>query len=73
MIWLAEYNYYKGVKALVNAGAGLNIQTISGKTALMNAADYNSIESAKILVDAGAGLNISDTYNRTALDFANGT
>jgi ankyrin repeat protein len=57
---VARAHLLETVRFLVGAGANLNIQDKTGKTALMFVAKDNRLDEAKVLVEAGADLNIQD-------------
>lgn len=55
----------KMVKALINAGADLEIQNNDGGTALHNAAFFGKVEMVQLLIDAGADKSIKNKYGAT--------
>lgn len=60
------------VETLLDAGAHIDAQTISGFTPLHVAASNGAIDIAKILCEAGAELEASDATKKTALHHAMG-
>lgn len=58
----------KQLKALLHAGAPLDIQNSDGKTALMLCA--RDSKAVKLLIDAGANLNLTDAEGKSATCFA---
>merc|ERR1712098_417541 len=69
----ANWNDVKIAKALIEAGAYVDVQDANGETALHYAAFHGHLEIGKVLVDAGADLKIrTDLEDATALDFAEG-
>ena len=52
-------------KALINAGANLNVQNNDGSTALHTAAFFCRPEIVKMLLDRGADKTIKNNYNST--------
>ena len=55
----AAYNRVASVETLLDMGATIDLQNVSGKTALMMAARFNCIDVLKALVARGADINIS--------------
>ena len=55
---------------MIDKGCKLNIQNISGDTALILAVDSNNTDMAKLLIDNDCDLNIKDGYGNTALMLA---
>ena len=68
--YLNRYITTNSVRALVAAGANVNLQDKTGKTALMNAVLHNNTEIVRVLVAARADLNLKDYYGWTALSEA---
>ncbi|MBQ3402167.1 MAG: ankyrin repeat domain-containing protein [Synergistaceae bacterium] len=59
------------VKALIKAGADVNLKTNGGVTALMLATQWNSNpEVVKALIKAGADIFAKDNEGKTTLDYA---
>jgi hypothetical protein len=58
------------VKALLAAGAGVNMKNNKGVTALILASGYGHIEIVKALIAEGADLNTKDSRGKTALMIA---
>jgi ankyrin repeat protein len=56
------------VKALIDAGAQLDVQNEDGMTALMYAVDLECLETARLLVFAGANVNLRDNDKESAWD-----
>lgn len=54
-------------KACFCAGADVNVQTSSGKTALMEAVVSNNIDMVRCLLAAGADLELTDIKGGTVL------
>ena len=69
IVWLAG-NCCPHTRALIDAGADVNIKDKDGSTALMWASDNGHTETVKLLIDAGADVNIKNKYGRTALMWA---
>ncbi len=63
----SERGYTKIAKALIDAGADLNIQDEDKNTALIWASWQGHIQLAKALIDAGADVNIQGEDKYTAL------
>ena len=57
----------EAVKALIDAGAGLNAKDEDGWTALIWASEEGHTEIAKELISAGADVNAQDKDGRTVL------
>ncbi len=55
------------ILVLLNSGANINSQNISGETALMQTGFYNHLILAKILVEHGADVNLRDTDGNTVI------
>ena len=72
LIRASENGYLKTVKALIDAGADVNIKNGYGKTALMCASRKGCLEIVKILIQARADLNLQDQDQWTALIYASG-
>lgn len=64
-----------GVRLFASAGAQLNMQTDSGKTALMYACSYGYAKIVRLLVELGADATIKNEQdnNKIALDYAEQT
>jgi len=58
------------LKALLAAGANLNIQDADGCTPLVWAVHNNHFTNAKILLDAGSDTSLVDKKGRTVKDHA---
>lgn len=58
------------VKALLDAGAGVNAASVLGRTALMMAADSQQPEMVELLLGAGADVQARDLQGNTALMLA---
>jgi ankyrin repeat protein len=58
------------ISTLVDAGAGINVETPSGWTALMVAASRGHEDAVRVLVNAGADLDIRNAQGQTALALA---
>jgi hypothetical protein len=56
------------LKALIDAGAELDVQNDEGLTALMNAADRENLETVRLLVMAGVDVNLRDKEGDNAWD-----
>jgi len=61
------YGYTDIVKALIEAGADINVRNNYGNTALMLSSWYGSIDIVKTLIEAGADINEHDNDGDTAL------
>jgi ankyrin repeat protein len=57
-------------KALLAAGADINLQGYDGNTALMVACYNAYFDEVKLLLHAGADTNLKNDYGQTALDLA---
>jgi ankyrin repeat protein len=55
------------MRALLDAGAGVNLQATLGETALILAASARGGESIKLLLASGADPNIADRHQKTPL------
>ena len=66
----AKKGYLDISKLLVNKGADVNAEDISGGTALMRAAYKGKLDVAQLLIKKGADLNAKDAKGRTALSIA---
>ena len=69
IVWLAG-NCCPYTRALIDAGADINIEDKDGWTALIWASQCGHTETAKALIDAGADINIEDRQGWTALMWA---
>ena len=58
------------LKALIEAGADMNIGNNEGSTPLIVAAVFDRIEAARTLIEAGADVNIGNNEGSTALQTA---
>ena len=58
------------VRALVAAGAALNLADLSAETALIKACSEGRAATALILIEAGAAVNLPSREHKTALDHA---
>lgn len=58
------------MRLLLAAGAKLDLQAESGRTALMSAASAGHVEIVRALLDAGANANLKDIDGKSALDHA---
>jgi hypothetical protein len=58
------------LRALIEAGADVNLQDINGETALIKASEYGYIDIVNALIKAGADPNLKNIYEETALDIA---
>jgi ankyrin repeat protein len=68
LILAADGRELKTVRALIAAGARVNIQNKEGQTALMEAASDDSLEIARALLLAGADVNLKNNEGETAWD-----
>lgn len=68
--YAAWYGNAGVVRALIDAGADVNISDNSGRKALMNAAAEGKPEIAKLLLNHGADANARDKNGDTALHYA---
>ena len=57
LMWAAAGNHVDAIRVLVEAGAGLDVQSPGGFSALMFAARDGALDAARALVDAGANVN----------------
>ncbi len=57
-------------KALIKAGADVNVKDNDERTALMMAGSARHLEVVEALIEAGADVNVKDRYGLTALDYA---
>ena len=60
------------IKALLAAGADVNVANNQGSTALIWACYYGQLEAAHALVASGADVNAVEQYGRTPLNLARG-
>lgn len=58
------------MQILIDGGADVNSQDLSGVTPLMNAVNQNLADMVKILIEAGASVDIKDCRGFTARDYA---
>jgi len=63
-------NKFEIIKALLDGGADVNIQTIMGNTILHSAVFIGKIEYVKMIVEKGVDINIKNNNKKTALDIA---
>ena len=70
LILAADGRELKTVKALIAAGARVNIQNKEGETALMEAAGDEDVEMVRALLLAGADVNLKNDEGETAWDLA---
>lgn len=63
-------NHPEMIKALLDAGADINLANRSGFTPLMHAAERGSTEAATILIKSGANLSAKSQRGQTALEIA---
>jgi Ankyrin repeats (3 copies) len=66
----AENGDLRAVRALVGAGADVNLADGAGTTPLMAAAAMGRTDVVAVLADAGADVDLRDRLGRTALDRA---
>ena len=57
-------------KALIDAGANVNLSDANNATALHYAVMFNNKEITTLLVDAKADVNLKNNVGKTPLDFA---
>ena len=69
LLWKAinENSSYDTIKALIDAGADVNVKDNNGTTALMYAVYYGNTEIVKTLIAAGADVNAKDNNGFTTL------
>ena len=60
-------NHVGIVEYLLNKGATISAQDISGATPLHEAIRYGNIEIARLLLNAGANVNAQDNMGKTPL------
>ncbi len=73
LMYASHTDNYKLAKAFLDAGAGTNLQSDRGKTALMFAVCNDSKHSESLLqslLDVEANVNIKDDDGKTALMYA---
>jgi ankyrin repeat protein len=70
LLYAARDGCAECVDALIRAGAGVNVPTPEGVTALMLALDNDHNDVAKLLLDRGANPALWDWWGRTALYIA---
>lgn len=58
------------LKALLTAGAELNITDIIGQTPLFYAVQQGSVKCVELLLEAGADANFTDVYSNSPITFA---
>ena len=58
------------MQILIDGGADVNSQDLSGVTPLMNAVNQNLADMVKILIEPGASVDIKDCRGFTARDYA---
>ncbi|SDC59330.1 hypothetical protein SAMN05428987_1936 [Paenibacillus sp. CF095] len=58
------------IEQMIQAGANINAQDQSGRTAIMIATYNNDSTSAKVLIEAGADVNIQDDMKNTPFLYA---
>jgi len=64
-------NTINAVRALIAAGANVNASSsLTGDTALMEAAKSNNVNTVRVLIAAGADVNATDHCGKTASDLA---
>ena len=72
-LWLAASEGRSEItKALIDAGADVNVKNVKGQTALMVAVMENRPKIAQMLLTAGANVGARDVRSRTALMMAAG-
>lgn len=72
LISAITFNHSEIAKALVKAGADLEIQNNDGSSALHVAAFFCRVEMVKMLVDANADQTKKNNYGSTALEIVSG-
>jgi ankyrin repeat protein len=70
LLYAARDGCYDCIEPLIGAGAGVNVPTPEGVTALMLALDNDHNDVAKLLMDRGANPHPWDWWGRTALYIA---
>jgi ankyrin repeat protein len=70
LLYASRDGCYECVKALIGAGADVNIPTPEGVTPLLIALDNDNNDIAKLLLDHGAEPGVWDWWGRTALFIA---
>ncbi|MFI8715635.1 ankyrin repeat domain-containing protein [Brevibacillus brevis] len=60
LLFAAAEGKTEEVKAILAAGAEINVQDDRGRTAAMAATHGNHVETVKVLIEAGADINIQD-------------
>jgi hypothetical protein len=68
LISAAVFGKTEIAKALIDAGAGLNLQNNDGSTALHSAAFFCRPEIVKMLLDKGANKTLKNKYGSTAYE-----
>ena len=71
LISAASFGKNDIVKALIDAGADLNLKNNDGATALHVAAFFARIEIVQLLIDAGADKNLKNNFGATARETVN--
>jgi ankyrin repeat protein len=66
----AERGHAEPCRALLDAGAKVNVRNANGSTALMHAAAPGHREVVRLLLDAGAAVDTADKQGRNALQVA---
>ncbi|WP_433753849.1 ankyrin repeat domain-containing protein [Paenibacillus amylolyticus] len=67
---VVEDNDTKRIEQWIQAGANINAQDQSGRTATMIAAYNNDLTSAKVLIEAGSNVNIQDDMKNNPFLYA---
>ena len=67
LMFAAYHNAYEAAKVLVERGADVNTQDMTGSTALMVASATGSVQVATFLIEKGADVNHRDSMGGTAL------